>query len=91
MKNNYNIGPVIKNIRSARKLTSEDVGKKIGISGAYIRSIEKGNKLPTIPVLAKICDFFNITLSQLFKKTESLPAMNIEMYSDLEEKLRIPS
>jgi transcriptional regulator with XRE-family HTH domain len=90
MKNVYNIGPELKGIRTSRKITINDASKKIGITGHYLRLIENNKKLPTIPMLAKICDCYKIGLWELFKlcggPEQKEPVGNYEEFAKLEKE-----
>jgi transcriptional regulator with XRE-family HTH domain len=61
-----NIGEHIKNLRLKKKFKATDFAKTVGISRVYLNEIERGNKIPTIETLQKICDALQISLSEFF-------------------------
>lgn len=66
-KNNNYIGSKIKSLRKNRGLTLEELGKKSNLSKTYISQIEnKDQTNPSVSVLKKITDAFNVPLMSLF-------------------------
>ncbi len=63
MKRNY-IANRIKEIRVRKKITQDDVYEETGIN---IARIECGKCSPTIDTVEKLCAFFDIPLSEIFK------------------------
>ena len=61
MKSN-DIVKKIKELRKKKGITQEDVYESTGIN---IARIERGKSSPTIKTLEKICDYFNMPLSEL--------------------------
>lgn len=60
-------GERLKELRKQRKLTQEQLGKLVGVSGAYIQQLETGKKLnPTYDVAIKIAEVLNATVDELF-------------------------
>ena len=66
----YNIGPAIKKLRLARKLTLQAVATETGFSPALISQIENGNVSPPIATLSKIAKFFDVRMAQFFTEGE---------------------
>lgn len=52
MKYNY----AFKTIRSTKNLTQKQLGDFANVSPSYISKIEKGEKVPTLEVIEKICE-----------------------------------
>lgn len=52
-------------LRKNAKLTQLEFAEKINYSDKAISKWEKGESLPSVEVLEKICDFFNITLNDI--------------------------
>ncbi len=54
----------IKEIRVRKKITQDDGYEATGIN---IARIESGKCNPTIETIERICDYYDITLSELFR------------------------
>lgn len=61
-----NIGDKIKSLRLLNKLTATQLAKDIGITRQYLSHLENNSKTPSFDMLEKICQAFNITLSDFF-------------------------
>ena len=61
-----NILEKITTLREERHWTEYQLAEKSGLTQSTISSWYRKNLLPTIPSLMKICDAFEITLSQFF-------------------------
>ena len=59
-------GQRIKEIRTLKKMSQEDLALAAGINPSYIGHIERGLKCPTIDTLNRICAVLDITLSRFF-------------------------
>lgn len=68
--NNMDIGSNIKKIRKLHKLTSQQLSEIIGITRSQITKIETGVSQPSVDVLQKIANAFNITVSELIGEKE---------------------
>ena len=64
---NQELGMRIRYLREQRKMTLEDLAFEADVNKNYLSDLERGNRNPTVKVLAKIADAFNITLEILFK------------------------
>ena len=60
------IGKKIKEYRLAKKMTRDDLAKKLQMSARQIGEIETGNSLSSIDVLSDISNILNIPLDLLF-------------------------
>ena len=56
----------IRQYRIERNWTEYQLAEKSGLPQSTISSWYRKNQIPTIPSLEKICNAFNITLSQFF-------------------------
>lgn len=59
-------------MREERHWTEYQLAEKSGLTQSTISSWYRKNMLPTIPSLIKICDAFEITLSQFFQEDTKL-------------------
>lgn len=64
------IGLLIRQIRTDKGLSQEDLAFNCELHRTYIGSLERGEKVPTILTLEKISNALEISLSELFKKYE---------------------
>jgi len=59
------LGLRLKELRQAKGLRQEDL-ERWDFSYRYYGKLERGTVNPTIETLAKLCDIFGVTLSELF-------------------------
>lgn len=57
---------IIKKLRKIKKLSQQELGNKLGVSGAYIQQIENNKKNPSIKTLNNIADALEVELDILF-------------------------
>jgi len=57
----------IKNYRSDRGLTQEDLAEKVGVSRVYIGYVEQGRNTPSLEVLEKIAKSLKVDVGDLLK------------------------
>lgn len=68
--------------RQARGWTEYQLAEQSGLPQSTISSWYRKNMIPTIPSLEKICQAFDITMSQLFAEEDSLVSLT-ESQSEL--------
>ena len=59
------IGETLKKLRQSRGLSLRRLAKELGTSHTVIALYEKDERIPTIDVVVRICDFFEIPLEYL--------------------------
>jgi len=64
------IGERLKNLRMSRGLKQEDIEEKWNFPYRHYGKIERGKHLPNISTLNRLCEIFNISLSDLFLDIE---------------------
>lgn len=64
------IGLKIKELRKTHNLTYAEFGSKTGVSGSYISQIEKNKRKPSLEILSRIVDAFDISLAELLNEKE---------------------
>lgn len=58
----------IREIRNQKKMSQEDLAKKIGVRQGYISDLETGRKVnPSTEILGKIAEVFCCKVGELFK------------------------
>lgn len=60
-----NLGIEIKRNRKLLKLTQEQLAELIDVNPHYIYEIEKGLKIPSLPVLITICEQLHVSIDNL--------------------------
>ncbi|MDR2183571.1 MAG: helix-turn-helix transcriptional regulator [Clostridiales bacterium] len=67
-----------KNMRATRKnmgITTNEMGKFLDLSPAYVGMIERGERAPSFDTFLKICDFFGESIdNMLSRKSPSSPS-----------------
>ena len=63
-------GERVKDLRKQKGMTQERLAEKAGITPAALSQIEKGARVPTIPVLHRIARVLGVSLDYLSGKTE---------------------
>ena len=78
-----------KRLRQARKdkgLTSEKLSELCSINATYLRQIEAGTKVPSLPVFVSLCR--ELGTHPDFLLIDSLPGIGIEEYNELSSLLQ---
>lgn len=73
MENYFSIGQRIRELRKQNKLSQEQLALSADITTAYLGQIERGEKNPTVAVVAKLCGALGIGLSDCFSEEEISP------------------
>ena len=60
----------LKSLRKAQKLTQEDVGKHLGITGQSYSNYENNNREPDFATISKLADYFNVSVDYLLDRTD---------------------
>ena len=61
------VGKKLNQIRTRKGLTQEELAHEAGLNRAYIGYIERGERNPSIFVMAKIADALQVKLFELFR------------------------
>lgn len=59
-------GDAVRRARAAAGLTQEDLADKAGLDRSYVGGVERGERNPTLEVIAKLAKGLGISLSELF-------------------------
>ena len=65
------IGDRSKEIRKKRGLTQEQLAEKLDISVQFVGQIERGLKLPSMPVFIKLVEILNVSSDYLLRDSVS--------------------
>ena len=66
------LGQNIKNLRSQRRYSQEELAEKADISIIYLSSIERGKKYPKPAILGQLAEGLEVEIYELFK-TDHVP------------------
>lgn len=64
------IGLKIKELRKANNMTYAEFGQKTGVSGSYISQIEKNKRKPSLEILSRIVESFDLSLAEVLNEQE---------------------
>ena len=64
-------GPVLKNFRTERQLTQEELAEKVGVVTSYISMMESGQKFPNLEMLFMLGTALGVRPSQMLEKMET--------------------
>lgn len=79
----------LKELRKARKLSQEDLGKVINISGRNISYLEAGERSPSPEILNKLADVFDVSVDYLLGRSglrQAEAEQVLSLFKDLPEE-----
>lgn len=59
------IGETLRRERERRRLTQTEVAKAVGVTRAYYADVELGRYNPSLKLMVKLCQFFDLDLNFL--------------------------
>ena len=65
-----NLGGVIRDIRKSNGFTQEEFAEKLDVKTNYVSMIERGERTPSLALLADISEEFGVELHQIFLRAE---------------------
>lgn len=68
-----NISKKIKELRLKRKLTLEELGNRINFNFSNLSKIERGVRDPTIELLEKLAEFYDLPITYFFGEQQEVP------------------
>lgn len=84
-----NLGEHIKTLRTERGLQQKEVAVEVGIDQSNYSKIENGRREPSVTVLKKLADLFEVTVDYIIEPNTNLPKEVIIEDKTLNEKLRL--
>ena len=79
MELNEAIAETLRELRTLNDVSQEMLAEGIDSHQVYISEIENGKKIPSLPVLLKVAQYFDIPLSELVHRIET----NLKMPSPI--------
>ncbi|SHH54180.1 Transcriptional regulator, contains XRE-family HTH domain [Caloranaerobacter azorensis DSM 13643] len=67
----FDIGARIREIRKNNNMTMTELAKKVGLTQPQLSRIENNINMVQLDTLEKICEVFNMSLSEFFKDQNS--------------------
>jgi transcriptional regulator with XRE-family HTH domain len=64
------VGKKIRKLRETLGITQEEVAKALGVSKSTVSKWEKGERTPSLGILERICELFQISVDTLFSPRE---------------------
>ena len=77
------ISKKVSKLRLAKGISARSLSFDLDQCENYINRIENQNSLPSIEALKKICDYFQITLSDFFDEKTEYPIQYRELLQEL--------
>lgn len=73
MEMNKEIGVKVRALREEKKLTLREFGNALDMDYSHLGRIERGTAAPSMKVLQKIADFFEVEVSSFFGEKTEVP------------------
>ena len=84
-----NLGEHIKTLRKERGLQQKEVSVEVGIDQSNYSKIENGRREPSVTILKKLADLFEVSVDYIIEPNEDLPKEVIIEDKTVNEKLRL--
>lgn len=65
------LGDVLREVREERGLSQEELGLRTGVHRNYVGGIERGERSPTVAIVATLAEELDTSLHVLFERAES--------------------
>ena len=91
------IGAFLRELRTEKNLTQEQLAEKIGVSGRTVSRWENGNNMPDLSIIVELAEFYDVDIRELLngeRKSENMKNEKIEngkMDGDLKETMMMVS
>ena len=69
MENSFNIGERIRELRTIRGLSQEQLALRSDITPTYLGQIERNAKNPTVKIIEQLCQTLGLGLPEFFSPT----------------------
>ena len=64
------VGAKIRDIRTGKRMTQEQLAEKMNINPKYLSSIERGKENPTLNTLIRLAESLDVDLGEVFRNLE---------------------
>jgi transcriptional regulator with XRE-family HTH domain len=66
------LGEKVRTLRKRQKLTQTQLAQMLGVDQSHIVKIEKSERTPSLEILVKITQIFNVTADQLIMDDQEI-------------------
>ena len=81
MTTNERIGVVIRQLRTNRHLSQEQLSNQCGVDQHYISNLECGHRSVSVEIVERIASFFGLSLAQFFTYVDSIQEQSYSVSS----------
>lgn len=71
MDHKFNYGERLRELRTERGFTQEEIALRAEITTSYYGQLERGQANPSVVMLEKICDVMDISLADIFTESDT--------------------
>lgn len=65
------LGEALRDARQEKGLSQEELGLRTGVHRNYVGGIERGERSPTVVVVATLADALDVSMHRLFERAEA--------------------
>lgn len=90
--NDMSIGATLRELRKKKGLSVPKLASQLAMSQSYLYDLEHDRRVPSVPMLQRLADFFGVTADELMTQPVTVVAM--EQKNDLpakEDRLDVPA
>ena len=73
------IGSFLRELRTEKGLTQEQLAEKLNVSGRTVSRWENGNNMPDLSIIVELADFYDIDIRELLNGERKSEEMNEEL------------
>ena len=66
------LGQAIRELRSSRRLSQEELGNQAGLHRNYVGGIERGERSPTVAAVIELALVLQVPVSEIFARAEQV-------------------
>lgn len=78
------IGSFLRELRTQKGLTQEQLAEKLNVSGRTVSRWENGNNMPDLSIIVELADFYDIDIRELLNGERKSEKMNEDLKETLE-------
>ena len=80
----------LKELREKYDLSQLELGKILSVTSQSISNYETGKRMPEIPELIKLADYFGVSVDYLIGRTNYMVEQDMKIYYSIIEDIEIP-
>lgn len=77
------LGKRLNQVRKSKGLTAERLSELCGVNSTYLRQIEGGRKLPSLPLFVQLCNVLKVSPSYLLQ--DAIPHTELDAWPEMAE------